>query len=112
MVQTSNLDNKNIKEVNAITIRWGKTIDGASPPPNSYTTTMSSNDDVQTYEVEQSDPILVPFTQSFWPKGRNLELEDEILKQLKQVKINLSLLHVIKRVPNYAKLIKDLCTFK
>ena len=36
----------------------------------------------------------------------------EILEHLHQVKINLPLLHVIKQVPTYAKVIKDLCTIK
>ena len=36
----------------------------------------------------------------------------EILEHLHQVKINLPLLHVIKQVLAYAKVIKDLCTIK
>lgn len=36
----------------------------------------------------------------------------EIIDQLKQVKVNLPLLHVIKKIPSYAKVIKDLCTIK
>ena len=36
----------------------------------------------------------------------------EILEHLHQVKINLSLLHIIKQVSAYAKVIKDLCTIK
>ncbi|KAL5554316.1 hypothetical protein UlMin_041717 [Ulmus minor] len=45
-------------------------------------------------------------------KEENSALKGEILKQLKQVRINLPFLHVIKQVPNYAKVIKDLCTLK
>nr|CAN76918.1 hypothetical protein VITISV_027710 [Vitis vinifera] len=36
----------------------------------------------------------------------------EILKVLKQVKINIPLLDMIKQVPTYAKFLKDLCTMK
>ena len=36
------------------------------------------------------------------------ENQDEILKNLKQVKINLPLLHVIRYVPTYAKVIKTM----
>jgi hypothetical protein len=36
----------------------------------------------------------------------------EILENLRQVRINLPLLHVIKQVPSYAKILKDLCTMK
>ena len=46
MVETSTLYTQNIKEVNAITTRSGKMIDGPSLPPNSSTTIISSNDDV------------------------------------------------------------------
>ena len=40
------------------------------------------------------------------------ENQSEILEHLTQLKINLPLLHVIKQVPAYAKVIKDLCTIK
>ena len=36
----------------------------------------------------------------------------EILEVLKQVKINIPLLDMIKQVPAYAKFLKDLCTVK
>ncbi|XP_020522091.1 uncharacterized protein LOC18432918, partial [Amborella trichopoda] len=44
--------------------------------------------------------------------GKVLESHSEILDFLTQVKVNLPLLHVIKQVPAYAKVIKDLCTIK
>ena len=43
---------------------------------------------------------------------RKLDTTSEILEQLHQVKINLPLLHIIKQVLAYAKVIKDLCTIK
>ena len=36
----------------------------------------------------------------------------KILEVLKQVKINIPLLDMIKQVPSYAKFLKDLCTMK
>ena len=36
----------------------------------------------------------------------------EILKVLKQVKVNIPLLDAIKQIPSYAKFLKDLCTVK
>ena len=36
----------------------------------------------------------------------------EILEVLRQVKVNIPLLDMIKQVPNYAKFLKDLCTIK
>ena len=35
-----------------------------------------------------------------------------MLEVLRQVKVNISLLHMIKQVPTYAKFLKDLCTVK
>ena len=36
----------------------------------------------------------------------------EILKVLKQVKVNIPLLDAIEQIPSYAKFLKDLCTVK
>ena len=36
----------------------------------------------------------------------------EILEVLRQVKVNIPLLDMIKQVPTYAKFLKDLCTLK
>ena len=55
--------------------------------------------------------IQVPFPQAL-RFGKPSKNQSEILKNLKQVKINLPLLHVIKHVPPYAKVIKDLCSMK
>ncbi|RVW12780.1 Retrovirus-related Pol polyprotein from transposon 17.6 [Vitis vinifera] len=45
-----------------------------------------------------------------WEKGdRNAS---EILEVLRQVKVNIPLLDMIKQVPTYAKFLKDLCTIK
>ena len=38
--------------------------------------------------------------------------QTEILEVLRQVKVNIPLLEMIKQVPTYAKLLKDLCTVK
>uniref|UniRef100_A0A2N9EFX0 Retrotransposon gag domain-containing protein n=1 Tax=Fagus sylvatica TaxID=28930 RepID=A0A2N9EFX0_FAGSY len=43
---------------------------------------------------------------------KNLDVTSEILEHLHQVKVNLPLLHIIKQMPLYAKVIKDLCTVK
>ena len=36
----------------------------------------------------------------------------DILEVLRQVKVNIPLLDMIKQVPTYAKFLKDLCTIK
>ena len=61
-------------------------------------------------EAEQC-PIPSPFPQSLrLPK--NLDVTAEILEYLHQVRVNLPLLHIIKQMPAYAKVIKDLCIIK
>ena len=61
-------------------------------------------------EAEQF-PIPTPFPQALrLPK--NLDVTAEILEHLHQVKVNLPLLHIIKQMSTYAKVIKDLCTVK
>ena len=43
---------------------------------------------------------------------KNLDVTSEILEHLHQVKVNLPLLHIIKQMSIYPKVIKDLCTIK
>ncbi|RVW22850.1 hypothetical protein CK203_103788 [Vitis vinifera] len=51
------------------------------------------------------------FPTSFaWQEGINNA--SEILEVLRQVKVNIPLLDMIKQVPTYAKFLKDLCTIK
>ncbi|XP_024027497.1 uncharacterized protein LOC112093407 [Morus notabilis] len=52
------------------------------------------------------------FAMALRPAGKVPENQSEILEHLTQLKINLPLLHVIKQVPAYAKVIKDLYTIK
>ncbi|XP_022866210.1 uncharacterized protein LOC111386013 [Olea europaea var. sylvestris] len=54
----------------------------------------------------------MPFTQALKFTSKSVGQYSEILEHLKQVKINLPLLHMISQVPTYAKVLKDLCTVK
>ncbi|KAL5564257.1 hypothetical protein UlMin_027421 [Ulmus minor] len=91
----------------------GKEIDGPTPPSNLIPKTTSNKNEAPKDQEAPSDSMPVPFSQALLkPKERNFALKGEILEQLKQVRINLPFLHVIKQVPNYAKVIKDLCTLK
>ncbi|RVW34655.1 hypothetical protein CK203_106434 [Vitis vinifera] len=44
--------------------------------------------------------------------GKGIRNASEILEVLRQVKVNIPLLDMIKQVPTYAKFLKDLCTIK
>ncbi|KAK7832238.1 hypothetical protein CFP56_026689 [Quercus suber] len=105
------------EEVKAVTIlRSGKEIDKSSPlvtKKSKETPVEKEKDETESLEfgeIEQC-PIPPPFPQAL-KLPRKLDTASEILEHLHQVKINLPLLHVIKQVPAYAKVIKDLCTIK
>ncbi|RVW63915.1 Retrovirus-related Pol polyprotein from transposon 297 [Vitis vinifera] len=52
-----------------------------------------------------------PFPQALHGK-KGIRNASEILEVLRQVKVNIPLLDMIKQVPTYAKFLKDLCTIK
>ena len=59
--------------------------------------------------VKKSTPP--PFPQALKAKKKAIN-QAEILEVLRQVKVNIPLLDMIKQVPTYAKFLKDLCTVK
>ena len=62
----------------------------------------------QTVEEHKPPP---PFPQSLITKKKAIN-QAEILEVLRQVKVNIPLLDMIKQVHTYAKFLKDLCTVK
>ena len=52
-----------------------------------------------------------PFPQELRSK-KKLSNQTEILEVLRQVKVSIPLLNMMKQVPTYAKFLKDLCTVK
>ncbi|XP_024024964.1 uncharacterized protein LOC112092621 [Morus notabilis] len=108
MAQTSNNEGQNIKEVNAISTRSAMNFD----TPSTSTTTSSNEESAQDKEEPTKIPVKVPFPQALRPAGKVPKNQSEILEHLTQLKSDLPLLHVIKQVPAYAKVIKDLCTIK
>uniref|UniRef100_A0A2N9GGE5 Reverse transcriptase/retrotransposon-derived protein RNase H-like domain-containing protein n=1 Tax=Fagus sylvatica TaxID=28930 RepID=A0A2N9GGE5_FAGSY len=99
---------KNVEHVNEVTTRSGKNVDS---PHIEEQEKSSDNVDLPTTSEPLTRPISVPFPQAL-KASRKLDSSPEILENLRQVRINLPLLHVIKQVPSYAKIIKDLCTMK
>ena len=59
--------------------------------------------------VKNSTPSTFPHALKAKKKAIN---QAEILEVLRQVKVNIPLLDMIKQVPTYAKFLKDLCTVK
>ena len=62
----------------------------------------------QTAEKNSTPP---PFPQALKTKKKAIN-QVEMLEVLRQVKANIPLLDMIKQVPTYAKILKDLCTVK
>uniref|UniRef100_A0A2N9IJ08 Retrotransposon gag domain-containing protein n=1 Tax=Fagus sylvatica TaxID=28930 RepID=A0A2N9IJ08_FAGSY len=95
-------------------LRSGKEIGKDAPKANEKSKeTPAEKDESGTPKVKEAEPCLIPtpFPQALrLPK--NLDVTTEILGHLHQVKVNLPLLHIIKQMPAYAKVIKDLCTVK
>ena len=60
-------------------------------------------------EVKHSVPP--PFPQALRKRKKSVN-QTKILEVLRQVKVNIPLLDMIKQVPTYAKFLKDLCTVK
>ena len=105
------------EEVKAVTIlRSGKEINKSSPlvtKKSKETPVEKEKDETESLGFGEIEQCLVPLP---FPQAlnltRKLDIAFEILEHLHQVKITLPLLHVIKQVPTYAKVIKDLCTLK
>ena len=108
---TSNLRMDEIKSI--ITLRSGKQVDQPVPKP-----------DEETREEKEAEPerIIIkedsmkknmppPFPQALRGK-KKITNQTEILEVLRQVKVNIPLLDMIKQVPTYEKILKDLCTVK
>ena len=101
-------------EVKAIiTLRNGKQVDQPTPKPAEETIEEEEVEPVHIFIKEDSlkNNMPPPFPQV--PRGKNkISKQAGILDVLRQVKVNIPLLDMIKQVPTYAKFLKDLCTVK
>ena len=113
-VSSSSDPNSRMNEVKAIiTLRSGKEL--TQPAPKAIDlgqeTKETEREEVvikQTVEKNKASP---PFPQALKAKKKAI-YQAEVLKVLRQVKVNIPLLDMIKQVPTYAKFLKDLCTVK
>ena len=110
----TNDPNVGIDEVNAVvTLRSGKELRPAVPTLIKSAPTVADppqeEQSASREEVKMSVPP--PFPQAL-RKNKSSVNQTEILEVLRQVKVNIPLLDMIKQVPTYAKFLKDLCTVK
>ena len=107
-------NNTGMDEVKAIiTLRSGKEVDQPMPKPVQET---KKGEELQPEHILLKEDsmkysIPPPFPQALRGKKKASQ-QACILEVLRQVKVNIPLLDIIKQVPAYAKFLKDLCTIK
>ena len=103
--------NARIDEFKAVvTLRSGRELRPAVPElAKKASTVVEPLEEEQPAGEEVKHSVPPPFPQVL-QKGKNSVNQTEILEVLRQVKVNIPLLDMIKQVPTYAKFLKDLCT--
>ena len=96
-----------------ITLRSGRQVDQPVPKPIEETKEEREvePEHIVIKEDSMKKSMPPPFPQALKGK-KKASNHTEILEVLRQVKVNISLLDMIKQVPTYAKFLKDLCTVK
>ena len=113
-IGSTNDPNVRIDEVKAVvTLRSGKELKPAVPtlPKTAPTVADLSEEEQSAKREEMKTSVPPPFPQAL-RKKKNSVNQTEMLEVLRQVKVNIPLLDMIKQVPTYAKFLKDLCTVK
>ena len=103
-----------LDEVKAvITLRSGKEVEQPMPKPVEETRKGEELEPKHIFLKEDSMKYCMPppFPQELRGKKKASQ-QAGILEVLRQVKVNIPLLDIIKEVPDYAKFLKDLCTIK
>ena len=110
----TNDPNVRTDEVKAVvTLRSGKELEPAVPAlvKSAPTVADTSQEEQSASKEEVKISVPPPFPQVL-RKKKNSVNQTEMLEVLRQVKVNIPLLDMIKQVPTYAKFLKDLCTVK
>ena len=106
--------NAGTNEVKAVvTLRSGKELKPAVPELVKSAPSVADplQEEQSIYKEEVKIRIPPPFSQVLRKKNNSVN-QTEMLEVLRQVKVNIPLLDMIKQVPTYAKFLKDLCTVK
>ena len=113
-IGSTNDPNARIDEVKAVvTLRSGKELRPAVPALAKSAPTVADQpqEEQSANREEVKNSVPPPFPQAL-RKKKNFVNQTEMLEVLRQVKVNIPLLDMIKQVPTYAKFLKDLCTVK
>ena len=101
-------------EVKAVvTLRSGRELKTAVPEQVKSAPVVNEplQEESSVAKKEAKTQISPPFPQTIQKKKNHVK-QTEILEVLREVKVNIPLLDMIKQVPTYAKFLKDLCTVK
>ncbi|XP_039050452.1 uncharacterized protein LOC120191588 [Hibiscus syriacus] len=111
------------QNVSAITLRSGKELKEPSPLAHGRALDKKAEKEVVAPQTQKDQPkglksekpkefvIESPFPSRFAKSKKKAE-EKEILKTFRKIEVNIPLLDVIKKVPRYAKVLKESCTNK
>ena len=96
-----------------VTLRSGKELRPAVPALAKTAPTVADppEEEQPAKREEVKTRVPPPFSQALRKKKNSIN-QTEMLKVLRQVKVNITLIDMIKQVPTYAKILKDLCTVK
>ena len=106
--------NTRTDEVKAVvTLRSGRELQTAVPEPVKSAPVVAEplQEEQSVAKEEVKIKIPPPFPQVLRKKKNHVN-QTKMLEVLRQVKVNIPLLDMIKQVPTYAKFLKDLCTVK
>ena len=110
----TNDPNARTDEVKAVvTLRSGKELRPATPALAKSAPKVADPQQEEQSASKEDGKISVPppFPQALRKKKSSVN-KTEMLEVLRQVKVNIPILDMIKQVPTYAKFLKDLCTVK
>ena len=110
----TNDPNARTDEVKAVvTLRSGKELKPTDPAlvKSAPTVVDPPHQEQSPSREERKISVPPPFPQAL-RKKKSFVNQTEMLEVLRQVKVNIPLLDMIKQVPTYAKFLKDLCTVK
>ncbi|RVW68097.1 hypothetical protein CK203_062207 [Vitis vinifera] len=114
-VETQEGESSKLREVKAvITLRNGKESNNQEEKSGKKSASKSSIEEEPRIVIKEDmmkKRMPAPFPQALHGK-KEIKNSSEILEVLRQVKVNIPLLDMIKQVPTYAKFLKDLCTVK
>ena len=95
-----------------VTLRSGTKLRPAVPDPaKKAPTVVEPREEEPSAGEEVKHNVPPPFPQALRKRKKSVN-QTQILEVLRQVKVNIPLLDMIKQVPTYAKFLKDLCTVK